>query len=241
MLSYQHIYHAGNRADLHKHGLLCAVLQRLMLRKRKITYIETHAGRGLYDLDSLESLKTGEAALGAQDPDLVKSLPQAFKTLLSTLNHGCDTLRLYPGSPYVAAKLLRSHDRLVLSELHPQEFKALHAHFENDRRVRCCFDNGYDVALEALDENAFLHLDPSYEIKSEYEQIPDFIQKVTGQQPDIPVLIWYPMLRANLHVAMIDQLQSIYKERLQISKTQWDDPQKTQRMYGSGMIGLNIP
>lgn len=64
MLSYQHIYHAGNAADLHKHALLAWMLDYLTAKDKPLSYIETHAGRGLYDLGSEEARKTGEAEAG---------------------------------------------------------------------------------------------------------------------------------------------------------------------------------
>ena len=64
MLSYQHIYHAGNLADVHKHTLLAWMLSYLTRKDKPLSYIETHAGRALYDLDDPAALKTGEAARG---------------------------------------------------------------------------------------------------------------------------------------------------------------------------------
>ena len=64
MLSYQHIYHAGNLADVQKHALLAWMLEYLTQKDKPLSYIETHAGRGLYDLGSDEALKTGEAQAG---------------------------------------------------------------------------------------------------------------------------------------------------------------------------------
>ena len=64
MLSYQHGYHAGGPADLHKHVALAELLDRLTAKPRGISYVETHAGRGLYDIAAPEALKTGEAAQG---------------------------------------------------------------------------------------------------------------------------------------------------------------------------------
>ena len=64
MLSYQHIYHAGNLADVHKHGLLAWMLDYLTRKDKPLSYIETHAGRASYDLDADEARKTGEAAQG---------------------------------------------------------------------------------------------------------------------------------------------------------------------------------
>ena len=50
MLSYQHAFHAGNLADVHKHALLATALARLTDKPKPLSYLETHAGRGLYDL-----------------------------------------------------------------------------------------------------------------------------------------------------------------------------------------------
>ena len=47
MLSYQHGYHAGNLADVHKHALLAWALDYLTQKDKPLSYIETHAGRGL--------------------------------------------------------------------------------------------------------------------------------------------------------------------------------------------------
>ena len=66
MLSYQHHFHAGNLADVQKHALLAWCLEYLTQKDKPLTYIETHAGRGLYDLGSEYALKTGEAALGIE-------------------------------------------------------------------------------------------------------------------------------------------------------------------------------
>ena len=88
MLSYQHIYHAGNLADVHKHALLAWMLDYLTRKDKPISYIETHAGRALYDLDAAEALKTGEAAMGiararswfADDHPYAQSLRQTAET-----------------------------------------------------------------------------------------------------------------------------------------------------------------
>jgi 23S rRNA (adenine2030-N6)-methyltransferase len=64
MLSYQHSYHAGCLADVHKHALLSVLLTNLIQKERPLSYVETHSGRGVYDLDSKDSQKTGEAEQG---------------------------------------------------------------------------------------------------------------------------------------------------------------------------------
>ena len=50
MLSYQHAYHAGNHADLLKHLVLREVLAYLTKKPAPLTYVDSHAGEGAYDL-----------------------------------------------------------------------------------------------------------------------------------------------------------------------------------------------
>ena len=56
MLSYQHAYHAGNSADVHKHVVLWHLLDALLARPKPFVVLDLYAGSGLY------SLKEGPAA-----------------------------------------------------------------------------------------------------------------------------------------------------------------------------------
>jgi 23S rRNA (adenine2030-N6)-methyltransferase len=87
LLSYQHMYHAGNPADLHKHTVLAGCLAALsaphtaaLRRQQPLWFADTHAGQGVYDLTSPEALKTGDATRGflrISTNDLSASLRQA--------------------------------------------------------------------------------------------------------------------------------------------------------------------
>ena len=103
MLSYQHAYHAGNPADLHKHIVFAELLTLLMKKDRGITVMETHSGRALYDLDSAEAKKTGEAAEGIEQIAISPATPygRALHTIRAI--HGENA---YPGSPLIAAPLM---------------------------------------------------------------------------------------------------------------------------------------
>src|SRR5690606_36590335 len=117
MLSYQHAYHAGNTADVHKHLHLALLLGTLTAKPRPLTYMETHAGRGLYDLASVEARKTAEAdasitaSLGA---GRVPAGPYLDVLRAVRARHG---QAAYPGSPVIAAAMVRAADRLHLMEL----------------------------------------------------------------------------------------------------------------------------
>jgi hypothetical protein len=102
MLSYQHHFHAGNLADVQKHALLAWCLAYLTQKDKPLTYIETHAGRGLYDLASEYALKTGEAALGIERAEDWFPKDHPYRQRLNEVRASYGPTA-YPGSPLIAA------------------------------------------------------------------------------------------------------------------------------------------
>jgi 23S rRNA (adenine2030-N6)-methyltransferase len=246
MLSYQHAYHAGNRADIHKHGLLASVLEILARKDRPLTYMETHAGRGVYDLRSAEALKTGEAAQGWSllDDAAIKKFPAGYVNAVRGLNDGC-LQPLYPGSPAVAARILRPQDEMYLMELHPQEHTALARNFSRDKRIHIHKRDGFEGVLALSPprrRRGLVLIDPSYEMKTEYDAVVDFVVKLTRKWPEASILIWAPMLEAGRHEAMLEKLRNFFPG-LRVFKAEWMDVTGARRpgMYGSVMAGINLP
>lgn len=240
MLSYQHAYHAGNRADIQKHGLLASVLEVLIRKDRPLSYIETHAGRGVYDLTAAEAEKTGEAAQGwlSLGEDALVKLPQGYVGAVRALNDGA-LKPFYPGSPFVAAHILRPQDEIHLMELHPQEHAALVRTFRSDERVHIHKRDGLEggVAFSPPRHRRGLVLvDPSYEIKAEYESIPVFAERLVKKWPEACMLIWMPMLKARRHESMLVALERTFPG-LRIFKDEWGGG----GMCGSIMAGVNLP
>ncbi len=232
MLSYQHAYHAGGPADLHKHIALAELLALLTRKQRPITYMETHAGRGLYDLAAPESLKTGEAAEGIARI----TLPDCpFTTALQSIRarHG-ETA--YPGSPAIAQALLRADDKIHLMELHPAEFAALKRNIDSAAIHR---RDGYEGILALAPpkpRKGLVLVDPSYEVKSEYLQVADFTRKLMAKWPEATVMIWYPILRAARHREMLDALKLPF-----IKDEVTFDLKDNKGMTGSGLALVNAP
>ncbi len=244
MLSYQHAYHAGSRADIHKHSILARVLEILTQKDRPLTYVETHAGRGVYDLTSPEARKTGEALGGwlalIKDKGALEDLPEKYREAVKILNKG-GFEPFYPGSPLVAAHILRPQDQIHLMELHPQEQAALEAAFRGDKRVHIHQRDGLEgaLALSPPDPRRGLVLiDPSYELKEEYETIPGFAVRLAKKWPEAAVLIWIPMLPAGRHENMEERLRAKFPA-LKIFKSEW--PKTGAGIYGSIMAGINLP
>src|SRR5882757_8785796 len=97
-MNYRHGYHAGNFADVVKHVALVAILLHLKKKDAAFAVVDSHAGRGAYDLTGAEAGKTGEAQGGiARLADLSGDLPEALSVYLSLAKEG--GAPAYPGSP----------------------------------------------------------------------------------------------------------------------------------------------
>ncbi len=234
MLSYQHAYHAGNPADLHKHLVLAELLTLLTRKARGISYLETHAGRGLYDLSAPESLKTGEAAEGIA----ALTLPACpLKTAIDAAQRSFGPAA-YPGSPLIAQTLLRDQDRLHLMELHPAEYGALRKALRSETTAVHKRD-GYEGVLSLSPpkpRKGLVLIDPSYEVKTEYEQVADFTHKLMAKWPEATVMIWYPILPAGRHEDLIAGLKLKFL-RHEVSF----DLKDGEGMIGSGLVLVNTP
>lgn len=235
MLSYQHAYHAGNLADLHKHASLIALLHSLTRKPRPISYIETHAGRGIYDLASPEATKTGEAARGIQSA----ALPDGpYRDLLTRIRaeHG---EQAYPGSPLIARETLRDTDQLHLMELHPAEHRALKRALSAPN-VSIHHRNGYEGALALsppTPRRGLVLVDPSYEIKTEYVEAADFTRRLIAKWPQAVVMLWYPVLPEARHTDLLNGLKPLQVLRDEVRF----DTGKDRGMTGSGLALVNAP
>lgn len=241
MLSYQHLYHAGNLADVHKHALLAWALDYLTQKDKPLTYMESHAGRGLYDLSAPEAVKTGEAAKGIAIAGdwFAPNHPYARAIRLTREQRGPNA---YPGSPLIAGHLLREIDTIHLCELHPQERAALdyavapfgaHVHPED----------GLKKALSICPptpRRGMLLIDPSYEIKSDYDLLPKVIGQIARKWNVGIIALWYPILSGNPHLPMIRALRANHPEAL-IHEVSFPPAREGHRMTGSGMFILNPP
>jgi len=236
MLSYQHAFHAGNMADVHKHALLAAMLDYMTRKDKPLSYVETHAGRGLYRLDAAEARKTGEAALGfdrlaAAFPD---THPYTRCVAAIRARHG-ETA--YPGSPLIAAHLLRRKDRLHLAELHPREHAALvETMAPFPARVRR--QDGFDAALSIcppMPRRGLILIDPSYEVKDDYAAIPRFIAGIRRKWGVGIVALWYPLLVGGPHLPMLEALCALAPTALR-HEVAFGPARPGHRMIGSGMF-----
>lgn len=240
MLSYQHGFHAGNLADVHKHALLAWMLEYMARKPKPMSYLETHSGRGLYDLSSAEASKTGEAEQGilrAESWFQGHPYMDALQSIRTT--HGDAS---YPGSPLIASSLLRREDNFYLAELHPQEHAALNDVMADTGAIVPNTD-GFEMALSRTPPSprrGLLFCDPSFEVKSDYVTIPDFLAKIHRRWAVGVLVLWFPMLSDGRQNAMVDMLSSKFEESL-LSQVNFPPARPGHGMIGSGMFIVNPP
>lgn len=255
MLSYQHIYHAGNAADVHKHLWLIRVLAELRKSGKPLLWVDTHAGRGLYDLTAPEAQKLGEYREGylkfRENTQRQKPLPAEVKTyfeMVDSLNR--KRKGFYPGSALIAGTMLSPQDRLIACEMHKGEVDYLRKSMQKFTQAKVLKQDGYAALLESIPPAGNLGgaiIDPSYEIKSEYLHVLDTLKTALQKWPQGVFLIWYPILKAGNHLPMLEGFQALKASGMNIRiDEQLFRPPSTEGkgMAGSGMIiigaGLKI-
>jgi 23S rRNA (adenine2030-N6)-methyltransferase len=199
VLSYRHAFHAGNHADVLKHLVLTRVLTYLTSKDKPLCYIETHAGPGLYRLDSPHAQQNKEFSSGIARLWNRSDLPAplaSYVDLVRSLNAD-GTLPHYPGSPWLAQRLLRPSDRLILHELHGSEIGPLRDNFAGDCRVQVIEGDGYRGLLAALpprERRSLILLDPAYEVKSDYRQLAETLIQAHRRFATGTYALWYPVV-----------------------------------------------
>ena len=241
MLSYQHLFHAGNLADVQKHALLAVMLDYLIQKDKPLSYIETHAGRGLYDLGADEALKTGEAAAGIAIAEAWFPPLHPYRNRLNEVRASYGPMA-YPGSPLIAALSLRDQDTIHLAELHPQEHKHLR-HALNPWSAHIYQKDGFDLALALTPptpRRGLMLIDPSYEVKADYDVIPKHIANINRKWNVGIIALWYPLLTGGPHGPMLKALEAQFPEALR-SEVRFPPAREGHRMEGSGMFIVNPP
>jgi 23S rRNA (adenine2030-N6)-methyltransferase len=195
-VNYRHAYHAGNFADVVKHIALVAILLHLRKKDKPFRVIDSHAGRGLYNLGGEEAARTGEAEHGIQriwDID-ASALPAPLAVYLDCVR--AEGERCYPGSPRIAARLLRAQDRLIAIEKHPDDAGALRtslAPFAGAKAVRA---DGYErlpALLPPPERRGLVLIDPPYEAPDEFRRAGDLLVRAYRRFATGIFLLWFPV------------------------------------------------
>ena len=246
MLSYRHSYHAGNHADVLKHIVLTLCINALKEKEKPFLYLDTHSGAGRYLLKSEHSEKTGEYLSGINLLWQQPNIPELLNTYLSVIKryNPFSELKYYPGSPLIAKQLLRQQDKLNLTELHPTDYPLLRQEFSKDKRAKVLREDGFAQLKSKLPHQfrrGIILIDPSYEIKDDYQIIPKALFEAYKRFATGVYLIWYPVVSRTQTQKMIDSIIELGIRRISQFELAIKPDNNQKGMTASGMLVINPP
>ena len=247
-MNYRHAYHAGNHADVLKHIVLTRLLAHLNKKDKPYRVIDAHAGIGLYDLGGAEAGKTREweggiGKLAAPFAPGIEALLEPYRQIIAGLNPD-GGLRRYPGSPEIAARLMREADRLIANELHPEDGALLAAHFRRDRRVKVlALDAGTCVKanLPPPERRGLVLIDPPYEARDEAAKAARMLAEGAARFASGVFLLWYPVKAKDDAQICKDAAKALAIPATLAAELRVREAFKEGGLAGSGVIVANAP
>ncbi|WP_455230068.1 23S rRNA (adenine(2030)-N(6))-methyltransferase RlmJ [Geopseudomonas aromaticivorans] len=245
-MNYRHAFHAGNHADVLKHAVLSRLLSLMARKDKPFAYLDSHAGVGLYDLASEQAGKTGEWLQGVVrlwGRDDLPALLDDYCAVIAALNPE-GGLRYYPGSPEIARRLTRDHDRVLLNEKHPEDGRLLKDNMAADHRVTVHLGEGWHLAkalLPVAEKRALLLIDPPFEQADELERCVESLTTAIARMRQAVVAIWYPIKDQRQLKRFYQDLQKSGAPKL-LRAELWVHPTDNPAgLNGSGLVIANPP
>lgn len=260
MFSYRHAFHAGSHADILKHLTLIHLVEYLQEKPVALTIVDTHAGAGIYSLQDGFSTVSKEASGGIfRLTQYVTSCKQTntpipesvlkYLEFISTENTSAD-LTIYPGSPFILARLLRPQDRLRLFELHPKEIDILRHNIgalKQAKQIDIFAENSF-ARLKGLlpppSRRGLILIDPSYEDKQDYRYLEATLEEALLRFATGCYAIWYPVIPRRESITLPERLKKIAASH----KCSWlhtelrvENSPGERRLQSSGMFIVNPP
>ncbi|MCF3652240.1 23S rRNA (adenine(2030)-N(6))-methyltransferase RlmJ [Synoicihabitans lomoniglobus] len=252
-MNYRHHYHAGNFADVAKHAILLALVDGMQRKDKGFLFLDTHAGRGAYDLESAahgDSLTRapewpegwGRVEHASDRPALIENYVTAVHAFVRRAPD--QAVKPYPGSPLLIADRLREQDRAVFCELHDEEYAALAEAIPGPRNLRVESRDGYEAirgCLPPLERRALVLIDPPYENARESRDVAAALREGLRRLPAATFAVWYPITeRVGVPEFLRDDptlvLPATWTAELTVA-----GPDAGLKMSGAGLMVINPP
>lgn len=249
-MNYQHIYHAGNFADVFKHAVLVALTQSFFQKEKPIFYLDTHAGAALYNLKSTAAEKTKDYESGISKIYLTKDeLPAVLQNYLAIVKKFNKKFKFkpgfYPGSPYIVRELLRADDSMHLIEYNEAVYTNTKKLFATDEQVSVHFQDGYQ-ALNALlppaQRRGFVLIDPPYEDPKETKAIIASLEIALKKWATGVYAVWYPRKNQHENTVFLKQVKKAFPmNEILVAELDVTSMASSLALNGSGMLIINPP
>ena len=150
----------------------------------------------------------------------------------------------YPGSPLLARELLRSDDRLVVNELHPEDQDELKRLFAHDGQVKVMALDGW-TALKALlpppERRGVMLIDPAFEQTGELDRLVDGLRKRCAVSPPAPICSGIRSRRRKPVAAFRNRLAGLGLPKVTAIELMIRGPEDETRLNGAGLVAVNAP
>jgi 23S rRNA (adenine2030-N6)-methyltransferase len=245
-VNYRHAFHVGNHADVLKHMALLLCLDALKRKPAPFAVLDTHAGRGLYDFQNEEAVRSPEWRDGVGKLWNWPSPPAPVARYLDAVRafNADGNLRTYPGSPALVTSALRGDDALIACELHPEEHAALKRALPRVGGVQVHARDGWE-ALSALlppaQRRGLVLIDPPYEAPDELTRAARAFGPALKRFGH-GVFVWWRPLKSESALNAADAEARAQGARETLRADLWvDAPALTGRLNGSSLLFINPP
>src|SRR5262249_23760427 len=253
-MNYQHAFHAGNFADVHKHVVLTRIIAYLRGKPAGFRVIDSHAGTGCYDLAGAQATRSGEwregiarVFAGADDAGKMNAAARAllapYLDTVAAFNRG-GGLHFYPGSPLIAKALLRRQDRLIACELEPAAAASLKLALRGEPRAKVLPIDGW-MALKAnippKERRGLVLVDPAYEDSADFLRLDEALAQSYRKWPGGLYLLWYPIKARDAADALARRLRRLNVPKILRCELSVGAPREAGALAGSGLIVVNPP
>lgn len=257
-MNYRHAFHAGNHADVLKHAVLTAALGRLRLKSKPFAVIDAFAGSGRYDLmlddraQRTGEWRTGVGPLLSAAARFSAETQAALAPYLAALREGAHegAPRWCPGSPLLAAGMLRAGDKLHAVERHPEEAGAL-------RRVLAgAAAQGAAVKVHEADgweslraftpptpRRGLALVDPPFEAPGEFGRVAEAAEALLARWATGVQLLWTPIKDLPARAAYLERVAAAAAAagRGAAALELWVKPEGAAGLLGSTVVVVNPP
>jgi 23S rRNA (adenine2030-N6)-methyltransferase len=152
-------------------------------------------------------------------------------------------MSFYPGSPSIMSYLSDNTDKLTFYELHNKEFLLLRKNLSKQINSKVFNKDGFDFTNKkiSLNEKTLVLIDPSYEIKDDFEKVVNTLKILDGTYSNLTAIIWYPVLNIENNDLFIENIRKLGSNRITRIELPLKKYNEEIGMKGTGIILFDGP
>jgi 23S rRNA (adenine2030-N6)-methyltransferase len=250
-VNYRHSFHAGNFADVHKHLTLLAILDYLLQKPKPLLYLDSHAGRGEYDLRSNDATRGNEWQQGIGrifNATFTSPLLTRYVEVIKKAQQGASSLHCYPGSPLIATHVLRDVDRRVFVEKQAEECLALRKllrqpqhHISNTTIDDSDGYHALSAYLPPKEKRGLVLIDAPFEEADEFKHLERALLLAAERWPTGIYCLWYPLKSGGLVNPFYAALKRSGLRNMLLAELSVRPADTPLGLNGSGILIFNPP